>query len=158
MKLMKNRKVENHGETLSKENSMFPMFSMVKSKKPMIKNNPLVSEVINCTIEVHKTLGPGLLESAYEACLCREFEIRNIPFQRQVPLTFEYKGMQMDCAYRMDIVVAESLLLELKSVDQFQPIHEAQIISYLKLSKFKQGLLINFNAGLLKDGLKSFLN
>jgi GxxExxY protein len=124
----------------------------------MIKNNPLVSEVISCAIEVHKALGPGLLESAYEACLCREFEIRKIPFQRQAPLTFEYKGMQMDCAYRMDIVVAESLLLELKSVDQVQPIHEAQIISYLKLSRFKQGLLINFNTRLLKDGLKSFLN
>jgi GxxExxY protein len=134
------------------------MFSTDKIKKPMTKNNPLVSEVINCAIEVHKTLGPGLLESAYEACLCRELEIRNIPFQRQAPLTFEYKGMQMDCAYRMDIVVAGSLLLELKSVDQFQPIHEAQIISYLKLSKLKQGLLINFNAGLLKEGLKSFLN
>ena len=124
----------------------------------MLKNNPLVSEVINCAIEVHKTLGPGLLESAYEACLCREFEIRNIPFRRQAPLTFEYKGMTIDCAYRMDIVVAESLLLELKSVDEVHPIHEAQIISYLKLSKLEQGLLINFNVNLLKHGLKSFLN
>ncbi len=124
----------------------------------MLKNDPLVSDVIHCAIEVHKALGPGLLESAYEACLCRELELRNIPFRRQAPLTFEYKGMTIDCAYRMDIVVAESLLLELKSVDQVHPIHEAQIISYLKLSKLKQGLLINFNVKRLKDGLKSFLN
>ena len=124
----------------------------------MLKTNPLVSEVINCAIEVHKTLGPGLLESAYEACLCREFELRKIPFRRQAPLTFEYKGMTIDCAYRMDIVVADSLLLELKSVEQLHPIHQAQIISYLKLSKLEQGLLINFNVPLLKDGLKSFVN
>lgn len=124
----------------------------------MLKNNPLVSEVIGCAIEVHKALGPGLLESAYEACLCRELEMRKLPFQRQAPLTFDYKGVQIDCAYRMDIVVAESLLLELKSVEQIHPIHEAQTISYLKLSKLKQGLLINFNVPLLKDGLRSFLN
>src|ERR1035437_343147 len=124
----------------------------------MLKNNPLVSEVIGCAIEVHKVRGPGLLESAYEACLCRELEIQNIPFRQQAPLTFEYKGMTIDCAYRMDIVVADSLLLELKSVDQIHPIHEAQIISYLKLAKLKQGLLINFNVRLLKDGLQSFLN
>ncbi|HEX7570546.1 MAG TPA: GxxExxY protein [Verrucomicrobiae bacterium] len=124
----------------------------------MLKENPLVSEVIGCAIEVHKILGPGLLESAYEACLCRELELQNIAFRRQAPLTFEYKGMTIDCAYRMDIVVADSLLLELKSVDQIHPIHEAQIISYLKLAKLKQGLLINFNVRLLKDGLSSFLN
>ena len=124
----------------------------------MLKNDPLVSDVIHCAIEVHKALGPGLLESAYEACLCREMELRNIPFRRQAPLTFDYKGMTIDCAYRMDIVVAESVLLELKSVDQIHPIHEAQIISYLKLSKLKQGLLINFNVKRLTDGLKSFLN
>ena len=123
-----------------------------------MNTNPLVAEVINCSIAVHQALGPGLLESAYEACLCREFELRNIPYQRQVPLTFDYKGIQIDCAYRMDVVVAETLLLELKSVDQVHPIHEAQAISYLKLSKFKQGLLINFNSKLLKDGLRSYLN
>lgn len=124
----------------------------------MLKENPLVSQVIGCAIEVHKALGPGLLESAYEACLCRELELQNLPFRRQSPLLFEYKGVNVDCAYRMDIVVADSLLLELKSVDQIHSIHEAQIISYLKLSKLKQGLLINFNVRLLKDGLRSFLN
>ena len=124
----------------------------------MLNENPLVSQVIGCAIEVHKALGPGLLESAYEACLARELELQNLPCRRQVPLTFEYKGALVDCAYRMDIVVADSLLLELKSVDQIHPIHEAQTISYLKLAKLKQGLLINFNIRLLKDGLKSFLN
>ncbi len=124
----------------------------------MLKDNPLVSQVIGAAIEVHKVLGPGLLESAYEACLCRELELCNTPFRRQAPLTFEYKGMTIDCAYRMDMVVADSLLLELKSVDEVHPIHEAQIISYLKLAKLKQGLLINFNVRLLKDGLRSFLN
>ena len=124
----------------------------------MLKNNPLVSTVIGCAIEVHRALGPGLLEGAYEACLCRELELQQIPFRHQVPLTFEYKGAPIDCAYRLDILVAESLILELKSVDQIHPLHEAQIISYLKLSKVRQGLLINFNVPLLKDGLKSFLN
>ena len=124
----------------------------------MLINHPLVSEVIGCAIEVHKALGPGLLESADEACLGRELELQKLPFRRQVPLTFEYKGTTIDCAYRLDMVVADSLLLELKSVDQVHPIHEAQIISYLKLSKIKQGLLINFNVKPLKDGLKSFLN
>ena len=124
----------------------------------MLKENPLVAQVIGCAIEVHKAIGPGLLESAYEACLCRELELQNLPFRRQSPLTFEYKGVPVDCVYRMDIVVADSLLLELKSVVQIHPLHEAQLISYLKLSKLKQGLLINFNVRQLKDGLKSFLN
>ena len=124
----------------------------------MLNENPLVSQVIGCAIEVHKTLGPGLLESAYEACLCRELELPGLAFRRQVPLMFEYKGMPINCAYRLDIVVAEALLLELKSVDELHPLHEAQLISYLKLAKFKQGLLINFNVPRLKDGLKSFLN
>jgi GxxExxY protein len=124
----------------------------------MLSPNPLVSNVIGCAIEVHKTLGPGLLESAYEACLCRELTLHNIAFRQQVPLSFEYKDVIVDCAYRMDLVVADALLLELKSVNEILSIHEAQIISYLKLSKLKQGLLINFNVGLLKNGIKSFLN
>ena len=124
----------------------------------MLKQDPLVSKVIACAIEVHRALGPGLLESAYEACLCRELELQRIPFCRQSPLVLEYKGMTVDCAYRIDLIVERSLLVELKSVDQLHPIHEAQIISYLKLSKLRQGLLINFNVPLLKDGLRSFLN
>jgi GxxExxY protein len=118
----------------------------------------LASKVIGCAIEVHRHLGPGLLESAYEFCLCRELAIKGIPFARQVPLEIQYKGEQIDCAYRMDIVVDGSLHLELKSTESLQSIHQAQIISYLKLSGLKQGLLINFNARVLKDGIKSFLN
>ena len=135
---------------------MLLMFSMVKNS--MIKKNPLVTGIIHCALEVHKMLGPGLLESAYEACLCREFEICRLPFKRQVPLGFDYKGVRIDCSYRMDVIVDDSILLELKCVDQFLPVHYAQIISYLKLSKLKQGLLINFNVKMLKVGIKSFLN
>lgn len=118
----------------------------------------LASQVIGSAIEVHRYLGPGLLESAYESCLCRELAIKGIPFTRQVPLQIQYKGESIDCAYRMDIVVGGLLLLELKSTDSLQPIHQAQIISYLKLSGIKHGLLINFNVRVLKDGIRSFLN
>lgn len=120
--------------------------------------NDLASQVIGCAIEVHRHLGPGLLESSYESCLCRELTMKGIPFMRQVPLEIQYKGEQIDCAYRMDIVVNGSLLLELKSTESLQSIHQAQIISYLKLSGLKQGLLINFNVRVLKDGIRSFLN
>jgi len=96
--------------------------------------------------------------SAYDSCLCRELAIKGLPFTRQVPLEIQYKGDQIDCAYRMDIVVDGSLLLELKSTESLQSIHQAQIISYLKLSGLEQGLLINFNARVLKDGIRSFLN
>lgn len=123
-----------------------------------VLENDLVSKVIGCAIEVHRHLGPGLLESAYESCLCRELAIKGLPFTRQVPLEIQYKGEQIDCAYRMDIVVDGSLLLELKSTESLQSIHQAQIISYLKLSGLEQGLLINFNARVLKDGIRSFLN
>jgi len=120
--------------------------------------NDLVSKVIGCAIEVHRHLGPGLLESAYESCLCSELAINGIQFTRQVPLEIQYKGELIDCAYRMDIVVDGSLLLELKSAESLQSIHQAQIISYLKLSGLNQGLLINFNVRILKDGIRSFLN
>lgn len=120
--------------------------------------NDLVSKVIGCAIEVHRHLGPGLLESAYESCLCLELTIQGIPFVSQAPLDLDYKGKRVDCSYRMDLVVDRALLLELKCVESLQPIHQAQIISYLKLSGLKQGLLINFNARVLKDGIKSFLN
>jgi len=118
----------------------------------------LTSQVIGSAIEVHRHLGPGLLESAYESCLCREFAIKGIPFTRQVPLKIQYKGELVDCVYRMDIIVGGALLLELKSMESVLPIHQAQIISYLKLSGLKQGLLINFNVRILKEGIKSFLN
>jgi len=118
------------------------------------KANALSREVIGAAIEVHKALGPGLLESAYEECLCQELKMRNIPFERQVDLPIEYKGLKLSAGYRMDIVVAGLLVLELKSVEKLLPIHQAQLITYLRLSNTWLGLLINFNVPILKQGIK----
>ncbi len=120
--------------------------------------NDLTREVISAAIEVHRTLGPGLLESAYEECLCREFDLREIPYQRQKELPVEYKGMQLDCGYRLDLLVANTLILELKSCEGLQAIHEAQLLTYLKLTGVEIGLLINFNVPVLKNGIKRIAN
>ena len=117
----------------------------------------LSHRVIGCAIEVHKYLGPGLLESAYQQCLAHELHLNNIPFQTEVSLPIEYKGINLDCGYRMDILVDDAIILELKSVETIHPIHEAQILSYMKLAGLKQGFLINFNVKILKQGLKSFV-
>lgn len=122
-----------------------------------MRESPLVRRVIGCAIEVHRELGPGLLESAYEQCLAQELTTEKIPFRFQVALPVDYKGIRLDCGYRMDVVVADELLLELKSVEKLLPIHVAQTLSYLKLSRLRQALLINFNVERLVDGLKSFL-
>lgn len=116
--------------------------------------NALSREVIGAAIEVHKTLGAGLLESAYEECLCQELKLRGIPFERQVDLPIEYKGMKLSAGYRMDIVVDGLLILELKSIEKILPIHEAQLLTYLRLSKIWLGLLINFNVPVLKEGIR----
>ena len=117
--------------------------------------NQLTSEVIGAAIEVHRILGPGLLESAYEQCLCREFELKGIsPFERQKELPVEYKGIMLDCGYRLDIGVEKRLILELKACECLEPIHEAQLLTYLKLTGIKIGLLINFNVPVLKQGIK----
>jgi GxxExxY protein len=116
--------------------------------------NHLTGQVIGAAIEVHKTLGPGLLESAYEECLCRELELRGVRFERQKELPLEYKGVKLDCTYRLDIVVAETVVLELKACDEIAPIHEAQPLTYLKLTGLKAGLIINFCVPILKDGIK----
>ena len=118
----------------------------------------LTGKVIGAAIEVHKALGPGLLESAYEECLCRELELRGIPFERQRELPIEYKGVKLDCGYRLDVVVANDLILELKACEGLEPIHHAQLITYLKLTGIKFGLLINFNVPVLKDGIKRVAN
>ena len=120
--------------------------------------NKLTGEVIGAAIEVHKALGPGLLESAYEECLCRELELRGTPFERQKGLPIEYKGAKLDCGYRLDIVVAGRLILELKACEKIEPIHEAQLLTYLRLTGIKYGLLINFNVAVLKDGIKRMAN
>ncbi|MCK5494744.1 MAG: GxxExxY protein, partial [Candidatus Omnitrophica bacterium] len=110
-----------------------------------------------CAIEVHKTLGPGLLESTYEQCLARELSLSGINFKIQVSLPVEYKGTLLDCGYRIDMLIEESLILELKSVEEVADIHKAQLLTYMKLAKIKVGLLINFNIKLLKNGIERFM-
>jgi GxxExxY protein len=111
--------------------------------------NDLTGEVIGAAIEVHKALGPGLLESTYEECLCIELGLRNLPYERQKEIPIQYKGANLDCAYRLDVVVSNQLIVELKACESIQPIHEAQLLTYLKLSDLKVGLLINFNVPVL---------
>ena len=120
--------------------------------------NKITGEIIGAAIEVHRTLGPGLLESAYEKCLCRELEIREVVFERQKELPIQYKGAKLDCGYRLDIVVANTVILELKACEKLEPIHEAQLLTYLKLTGLKVGLLINFNVPVLTNGIKRISN
>jgi GxxExxY protein len=108
-------------------------------------------------LKVHRELGPGLLESAYEQCLAAELRHSQIPFQLQVDLPVSYKGTRLDCGYRIDLLIDKQLIVELKCVDQLQKIHEAQILTYMRLAKIRVGLLINFNVPLLKKGIKRFL-
>ncbi len=115
--------------------------------------NKVTEAVIGAAIEVHKALGPGLLESAYEECLCRELELRGVSFKRQVPLPVTYKGIDLDCGYRLDILVEDLVVIEIKTVEEVLPIHEAQLLTYLKLGGWQVGLIINFNVPLLKQGI-----
>jgi GxxExxY protein len=119
--------------------------------------DPLTNRVIGLTIGVHRELGPGLLESAYEECLCFELKEARIAYSRQMPLAIVYKGLQLDCGYRLDVVVQRELIIEIKAVEQLMPIHDAQILTYLRLSGHKVALLINFNKVLLKDGIRRFI-
>ena len=114
----------------------------------------LSGAVLGAAIEVHRALGPGLLEAVYEECLCHELNIGGIQFARQVPLPIQYKGVYLDCGYRMDLVVEDQLILEVKSVERLLPLHDAQLLTYLKLSGIKKGLLLNFNARVLKQGVR----
>jgi GxxExxY protein len=113
--------------------------------------------VIGCAIEVHKALGPGLLESTYQQCLAHELRLNNINFELEKPLPVVYKGTRLDCGYRVDMLIDNELIVELKSVEFVKSVHESQILSYMKLAEIKHGLLINFNVKYLKDGLKSFI-
>ena len=119
----------------------------------MLMEEALTDQIIAAAIEVHKQTGAGLLESCYEQCLCHEFALRGLSFRRQVDLPVRYKGILLDCGYRIDLIVEERVLVELKSVEKLLPIHEAQLMTYLKLSGLRVGLLINFNVVLLKDGI-----
>ena len=118
----------------------------------------LSKQVIGAAIEVHRELGPGLLESAYEACLCYELASRNIAYKRQQPLPVLYKGVSIDCEYRIDVLVENCIITELKSIERLEPIHEAQLLTYLRLSKLWLGLLINFNVPVLKLGIRRLVN
>jgi len=120
--------------------------------------NSLTHEIISAAIEVHRTLGPGLLESTYDACLCRELELRKIPYERQKELPIEYKGIELNCGYRLDILIENQVIVELKACESLEPIHEAQLLTYLKLTGIKIGLLINFNVPVLKAGIKRLAN
>jgi GxxExxY protein len=120
--------------------------------------NKLTGEVIASAIEVHKILGPGLLESTYEECLCRELGLRKISFERQKDLPIVYKGFSLDCGYRLDVIVDSRLILELKACESLLPIHQAQLLTYLKLTGMKVGLLINFNVPILKEGIRRISN
>ena len=120
--------------------------------------NELSSKIIGAAIEVHKALGPGLLESAYEECLCHEMGFRGLSFERQKPLPVRYKGKLLDCGYRLDVVVDSAIILELKSCEKIEAIHKAQLLTYLKLSGLNLGLLLNFNVTLMRDGIVRIVN
>ncbi len=119
--------------------------------------NEITRGIIGCAIEVHKNLGPGLLESAYEECLSFELDYKGLKFKRQVETPMIYKNIKLDCGYRIDLLVEDTVVVELKVVDAFNPVHEAQVLAYLKFSNKKYGLLINFNVTVLKNGIKRFI-
>jgi len=120
--------------------------------------NKLSNRIIGAAIEVHKTLGPGLLESAYEQCLCHELSLRGLSFERQKELPVIYRGLKLDCGYRLDIVVEDAIILELKSCEKIEPIHKAQLLTYLRLSGISLGLILNFNVPAMRDGIVRIVN
>lgn len=139
---MDNTKSTKQGTKRTKENKTF---------------DELSGRVIGCALEVHKALGPGLLESAYNQCLAQELKLAKIPTQSEVPVSVKYKGIDVRCGYRMDLLVDDRLIVELKSVDRLQAIHEAQILTYMRLAGVSTGLLINFNSPRLKEGIKRYV-
>ncbi len=119
-----------------------------------LRHEQLTKEIIGAAIEVHRALGPGLLENAYEECLCREFSLRDLAFRRQVDIPVSYKGVRLDCGYRLDILVEETVVVEIKSTDGIADVHSAQLLTYLKLGSYPVGLLFNFNAPTVKEGMR----
>jgi GxxExxY protein len=115
--------------------------------------NQITQKIIGCAIEVHNTLGPGLLESVYEECLAFELSSQRLLVERQIPLPVIYKNIELECGYRIDLLVEDSVIIELKSIEELMPVHEAQILTYMKLTNKEVGLLINFNVNLLKEGI-----
>ncbi|MBI5877908.1 MAG: GxxExxY protein [Chloroflexi bacterium] len=116
--------------------------------------NSLSNQIIGAAIEVHRHLGPGLLESAYEECLAHEFALRNISFERQKPVPVQYKDVRLDCGFRLDFLVSGLVVVELKAIDTLAPIHDAQVLTYLKLTGCKLGLLLNFNVRVIRTGIR----
>jgi GxxExxY protein len=131
---------------------------MIHHRGTEVPSSQQSSDILGVAIEVHRRLGPGLLESAYEACLCREMYFRRIPFEHQVEVPVYYRGMTVDCGYRLDIVAFGSVLVEVKSVSKILPIHQAQVLTYLRTTGFRLGLLINFNVEVLRLGIRRFVN
>ena len=119
-----------------------------------VVRNGVTERIIGAAIEVHRALGPGLLESAYAACLAEELALRNVPFQREISLPVVYKGWRLECCYRLDLVVADLVVVEIKSVTTIEPVHEAQLLTYMRLGGWMLGLLINFNVPVLKKGIR----
>jgi GxxExxY protein len=119
-----------------------------------VEGDSLTAAIIGAAIEIHRTLGPGLLEAAYEECLCYELNLRGLKLRRQVQIPVEYKGVKLDCNYSADLLVNEEVILELKAVEKILPVHEAQLLTYMKLLGKKKGLLINFNTAVLKHGIR----
>jgi GxxExxY protein len=117
------------------------------------ESRAITEAIIGAAIEVHRTLGPGLLESAYATCLVHELSIRGIAFQKEVDLPISYKGVKLECGYRLDIVVADQVVVELKAVQEVTPVHEAQLLTYLQLSGHRVGLLLNFNVAVMREGI-----
>ena len=122
-----------------------------------MSDNDTTYQVIGAAMEVHKQLGPGLLESAYEECLAHELQLRNLRIERQKGVPVVYKGVKLECGYRIDLLVESRVVVELKSIECFAPIHEAVVLTYLRLSGHRLGLLINFNVSVLKDGIRRFI-
>jgi GxxExxY protein len=136
--------------------SIWPSMIEFNLEGTMVGRDPLTEKIIGCAIEVHRNLGPGLLESAYEQCMIHEMAMQRVPFRSQVPLPVQYKGVHLDCGYRLDILAAEQVIVELKSVEKMTGLHEAQLLTYMKLAGIDRGLLINFNIQRLVDGVKRF--
>jgi len=126
----------------------------VYPQQKRIRVNEITQEVIGAAIAVHRALGPGLLESAYQECLCQELALRGVPFERQVPLPLEYRGIHCECGYRLDILIGDVVVVEVKSIEAIAPIHLAQLLTYLRLGGWNVGLLINFNVVVLKEGIR----
>ena len=120
--------------------------------------NELTGSIIGAAIEVHRNLGPGLLESAYESCLLWELRKKDLKVETQVPVPIRYKGIQLDAAYRIDLLVQDKIIVEMKAIDKIQPIHTAQVLTYLKMTNLKMALILNFNVELMRSGIKRIIN